>query len=128
MKKFKKSGFTLVEILIVVGIIAMLATILIPNIVRVRLLANEAAAQATLKSIAVALEDYANDNNRYPDTTKALLNGNPAYLMTDYFIGVYNGFTFTDKLSDYQYEIIATPVNSNAGSRSFSVHTGGVLE
>jgi len=51
-------GFTLVEIMIVVAIIALLSAIAIPNLLRARLNANEAAAQSTLKIISTACESY----------------------------------------------------------------------
>jgi prepilin-type N-terminal cleavage/methylation domain len=53
-----RKGFTLVEIMIVVAIIALLAAIAIPNLLRARLNANEAAAQSTLKSISTAIESF----------------------------------------------------------------------
>ena len=122
-----KSGFTLVEIMITVAIIALLAAIAIPNLTRSKVSANDSSAQSTLKSIAAALENYYAINNRYPNNTGALLGATPPYLNKDYFIGSTNGFTFTSTLADYSYTITASPVSSNTGTTTFTVTTGAVL-
>jgi general secretion pathway protein G len=60
-------GFTLIEMMIVVAIIAILVSILVPNFVRARAQAQTSACESNLKEIATAIELYQTDNDRYPD-------------------------------------------------------------
>ncbi len=64
-------GFTLIELMIVVAIIAILAGILIPNFVNARAQAQTAACESNLRSIATALELYYADNQVYPTASGA---------------------------------------------------------
>ena len=122
------SGFTLVEIMIVVLIIALLASIAIPNLLRARLNAHDASAQVALKAISTAMETYLSINTSYPADTTTLLSTSPPYLQADYFTGTHGGFTFTvDSLSTQIYSITATPASASLGSRSFTISTGAVL-
>jgi type II secretion system protein G len=64
-------GFTLIELMIVVAIIAILAGILIPNFVNARAQAQTAACESNLRAIATALELYYADNQVYPTASAA---------------------------------------------------------
>jgi len=58
-----KSGFTLVELLVVVAIIALLMAILLPVMGRAKLQAKVLTVNAELRHIAMALEAYSLDND-----------------------------------------------------------------
>jgi len=125
--KLTRKAFTLVEILIVVAIIALIAAVAIPNMLRARIEANDASAQATLKAISTAIENYASIYSSYPTNTSQLLGATPPYLTKDYFAGTHNGFAFTATLSDYSYIVTALPISSSSGTASFTITTGAVL-
>jgi type IV pilus assembly protein PilA len=59
----RNSGFSLVELLIVIAIILLIAAIAIPNLLQARIAANEASAAASLRTIATAELTY---NTAYP--------------------------------------------------------------
>jgi prepilin-type N-terminal cleavage/methylation domain-containing protein len=52
-------GFSLIELLIVVAIILIIASIAIPNLLRARIAANEASAASSVRKIATAEVTYA---------------------------------------------------------------------
>ncbi len=117
----------MVEILVVVGIIALLAAIAIPNLLRARITANESAARATLKTVSTALETYALANGAYPLATNTLIGQTPPYLSVDYFTGEHSGYTFAATLALYSYSIVASPANASQGLHSYTVETGAVI-
>lgn len=125
--KNNRSAFTLVEILIVVAIIALLAGIAIPNLLRAKVTSNQSSAKATLKAVANALETYAIANGVYPPDSTSLIGAAPPYLNKDYFTTSFNGYDFTASITDYAYTITAVPVSSSTGTESYTITTGGVL-
>lgn len=129
-----RKGFTLVEIMIVVAIIALLAALTIPNLMRQRLNTNEAAAQHTLQTISSAEISYRTANATYGSLAD-LIAANPAYIDATVDDGTgKQGYVFTDvpnaagNQTANVFCIAAVPVTANqTGSRAFCVADDGVV-
>ena len=63
MSNMKRCGFTLVELLVVVGILALLTALLLPVFGRVRENGRRAACQSNLHQIGLAMQEYLQDND-----------------------------------------------------------------
>jgi general secretion pathway protein G len=63
-----EKGFTLVELMIVIIILAVLTGIAVPSYMALRNRARESATESEMKNIATALELYQADNEIYPLT------------------------------------------------------------
>jgi len=78
-------GFTLLEIIILVAIIAMLSAIAMPNLVRARQEADESKIKAELRTIYTGVSLYLLDESKYPKTWEDLA----LYLPIEKFIDKY---------------------------------------
>jgi type II secretion system protein G len=64
-----RRGFTLIEMMVVIAIIAVLAFLMVPNYMRARSRTQLTSCQAGMKTLGTALEMYAADNSgHYPDS------------------------------------------------------------
>jgi len=62
----RQKGFTLVELLVAIGIIGILSSIAVVSVSNVRVKARDAKRLADVKQIQTALEAYLNDQSKYP--------------------------------------------------------------
>ena len=76
------SGFTLVELLVVMVIIGMLAALVAPRFIRQEEKAKVKTAQAQIELLGTALDTFRLDTGRYPNTQEGLeaLRGRPGGL------------------------------------------------
>jgi prepilin-type N-terminal cleavage/methylation domain-containing protein/prepilin-type processing-associated H-X9-DG protein len=123
-KRFPK-GFTLVELLVVIGIIALLISVLLPALQKAREQANLVACSSNLRNIGNLVQEYAAENNNYMpygegmyDTDQAPdAKGSPGYPYAT------NGWTWIDTLSILAGVKPATGTNPQTGT----VSAGGII-
>jgi general secretion pathway protein G len=70
----RRAGFTLAELMVVIVIIGLLATLVVPNVVKKLFTANVAKAKHDIMTIDNAVTSYAIENGgRFPDSLEALV-------------------------------------------------------
>ena len=71
----KQKGFTLLELLVVIGIIGLLASILVINLTSARRRARDTKRVADVRNLQTANEDYYGKNGKYPSIIADLVTG-----------------------------------------------------
>ena len=136
MRLRKMAGFTLVEIMIVVAIISLLAAIAIPNLLRARHNANEAASIGALRTISTACESFrsAQTPPTYPANLAALSGAVPPYIdaglagATAAATARQGDFYTYARVNANQFTCTASPaVTGTTGTRIFFVDESGVI-
>jgi type IV pilus assembly protein PilA len=128
MLKMRRKGFTLVELMIVLAIIAIVAAFAIPNLMRSRMAANETAAIGALRTLMAAEGTYMNRYNVYGTlaelSAEGLIDSSLATgKKSSYFFGQVD-----DATSDYSYCYGAAPVeDGKSGEKEYCVTQQGTI-
>jgi prepilin-type N-terminal cleavage/methylation domain-containing protein len=112
MSKDGNLGFSLFELLIVVTILLIIATMAIPNLLRARQSAQESAAVAQLRIINTSEVTYLSSNQGSYGSIPSLISKG---LIDARFTGSISGYNFTVTASGPNYTANADPTSTNAG-------------
>ena len=112
----RHKGFSLLELLIVVAIILIIATIAIPSLLRSRQSVQESSAVAQLRTINTAEVTYiASNQGAYGSIPLLITQG----LLDARFTASISGYNYTADVSGNDYTANAIAVSSNAGRFDF---------
>lgn len=126
----RNAGFTLIEVLIVAAVIALLASIAVPNLMRSRISSNETSAIADLRAVCAAELDYQGSHMKYTGDWNNLTGNAPPYLTGGDWGAPEgrHGYVLTLAGNDNGYEVSATPITQDVtGIRGFFLDTSGII-
>jgi len=120
-----RKAFTLVEIMIVVAIVLLLASIAIPNLLRVRITAQEASASAAMHTLVTAEIQWRISNPTYTSLGQ-LGSVTPPYIDAILASGTKQGYIFYVAQNDMTKFVICA-VHQTSQAHSFYIDEAGVL-
>jgi type IV pilus assembly protein PilA len=130
MKKREK-GFTILEMVVVSAIIAVMAAIAIPNLLRSRMNSGESIVMDSCHSISTACQNFysVSQPRTYPVTLQEMLQSSPPYIDPVLGNGVKQGYNFNYQLvTPDTFTLNANPVVPGwTGNRYFFMDESGVL-
>lgn len=125
----KASSF--VTIMIIIAVCSLLLRIIIEQIIKLNIEQNESNAQATIKLLSTALENYAKDNRGvFPANVLILTKTNPPYLDKDYIdVSPVKGYNYScPRIEPSGYNCYAHPIRCGlTGNIVYSITSGGLL-
>ena len=122
----RRSGFTLIELMIVVAVLAIIAVLAIPALLRARMASNEASALSSLRTLNTMSENYRTRLSTYPSALTDM--SNEGFIDTNLGSGLKSGYTYTYTGTPPAFSCNADPQSpGQTGERYFFVDTTGVI-
>lgn len=122
LHKYTQAGFTLIELMVSISIIALLTALVVPNFMGARERANDSQRRQSMVAMKNALRLYYNDNQSYPPGTGVSCT----IIASDYLLAPKNylpsaegiGCTYSQGATSSDEFLLQVGLNANAGGEN----------